>query len=55
MNKIKFHSVCIKILFFGEVISRKGVHLDPRKVHVLTKMPTLIIKRTAVILGIRNY
>ena len=39
LNKDKCHFRCILIPFSGEVVSRKGVQLDPQKISTLTKMP----------------
>ena len=40
VNNKKFHFRCTKIPFFGEVLSRKGMQPDHKKLCVLTKMPT---------------
>ena len=42
-------------IFFGEIISRKGVNPDPRKLLALTEISHLIIKRIAIILGIIHH
>ena len=42
-------------IFFGEIIYRKGVKPDPRKLLALTEISHLIVKRIAIILGIINY
>ena len=38
LNKDKCHFRCTSILFFGKVVSRKGIQPDPQKVRALTKM-----------------
>ena len=39
LNREKCHFRCTCILFFGKVISRKGVQPDPQKIKALTDMP----------------
>ena len=56
LNKEKCHLRCTSILFFGQVISRKGVQPDPQKVKVLTDMtPPNNKKELQAFLGIINY
>ena len=49
LNKDKCHFRCTSILFFGEVVSRQKVQLDPQKVKTLTKMPAPKKKGTAIL------
>ena len=39
LNKEKYHFRCTSIPFFGEVISRRGVQLDPQNIKALMDMP----------------
>ena len=56
LNKEKCHFRCTCILFFGEVISREGVHPDPQKIKALTDMPVPKNKKELeAFLGIINY
>ena len=56
LNKEKCHFRCTSMLFFREVISRKGVQSDPQKVKALTDMPPPNNKKELqVFLGIINY
>ena len=41
---------------FGEIIYRNGVQPGPRKLYVLTEMPSLMIKKELkLFIGIMNY
>ena len=56
INKDKCHFRCTSIPFFGEVVSRKGIHPHPQKVKALTDMPAPKNKRELqAFLGIINY
>ena len=56
LNKDKFHFRCTSILFFGKVVSRKGIQPDPQKVRALTQMPAPKNKQEVQsFLGIINY
>ena len=56
LNKDKCHFRCMSILFFGKVVSRKGIQPDPQKVRALTKMPAPKNKwELQSFLGIINY
>ena len=39
LNKDKCHFTCTSLPFFGEVVSREGIQLDPQKIRALIKMP----------------
>ena len=39
MNKDKCHFRCTSVSFYGEIVSRQGIKLDPKKLKVLTDMP----------------
>ena len=45
LNKEKYHSRCMSIPFFWEVVSRHGVQPDPQKVRALTEMLALKDKK----------
>ena len=52
----KCHFRCTSIPFFGEVILRRGVQLDPQKIKALTDMPAPNSKKELqAFLGIINY
>ena len=56
LNKDKCHFRCMSILFFGEVVSRKGIQPDQQKVRALTEMPAPKNKRELqAFLDIINY
>ena len=56
LNKDKCHFWCTSAPFFGEVISRCGVHPHPWKLKALTDMPPPKTKRELhTFLGIINY
>ena len=56
LNKEKCHFRCTSIPFFGEVISRRGVQLEPQKIKALTDMPAPNNKKELqAFLGIINY
>ena len=56
LNKEKCHFRCMSIPFFGEVVSRQGVQLDPQKVRPLTEMLVPKNKKELqAFLGIINY
>ena len=55
-NKEKCHFRCTAIPFFGEMILRRGVQLDPQKIKALTDMPVPNNKKELqAFLGIINY
>ena len=45
---------CTKILFFEEVISRERVQPNPKKLHMLTEMPSHNNKELQSFLGINK-
>ena len=56
LNKEKCHVRCTSIPFFGEVISRRGVQPEPKKIKALMNIPpTSNKKELQVFLGIINY
>ena len=56
LNKDKCHFRCTSIPFFGEVVSREGIHPDLQKIRALTKMQAPKNKRELqAFLGIINY
>ena len=56
LNKEKCHFRYTAIPFFGEVVSRDGMQLDPRKISALTEMPAPKNKKELhAFLGIINY
>ena len=56
LKKEKCHFRCTTIPFFGEVILRKGLQLDPQKIKALTDMTaTNNKKELQAFLGIINY
>ena len=56
LNKDKCHFSCTSILFFGKVVSRKGIQPDPQKIKALANMLAPTNKRELqAFLGIINY
>ena len=56
LNIDKYHFRCMSIPFFGEIVSRDSVQMNPRKVKVLTEMPPPNNKKELqACLGIINY
>ena len=56
LNKEKCHFRCTSVPFFGEVVSRHGVQLNPQKVRALTEMLVPKNKKEPqAFLGIINY
>ena len=56
LQKDKCHFRCTSIPFFGEVVSREGIQLDPQKIRALTEMLAPKNKRELqAFLGIINY
>ena len=39
LNKIKCHFRCTRIPYFGEIISKNGVQIDPKQLGMLIKRP----------------
>ena len=56
LNKDKCHFRCMSIPFFGEVVSREGIQLDPQNIRALTKIPVPKNKKELqAFLGIIKY
>ena len=51
LNEDKCHFMCTRVPYFGEIISRHSVQLDPHKWHVLTNMPPPTNRKSTSILS----